>query len=102
MPIIPLIGTICIHHSHGVIRYLHGRDMKRNLIKSAFDGIGSANFSVFKISLDVLGLVLPLLNQDVSKHSFLSELTKSSQDIEAAVENSNLGHVEDTLAETQQ
>ena len=47
-----LIDTIVgRHHHHGIIRFLHGKDRKRNLIKSAFDDIHSANFTAFKWAL---------------------------------------------------
>ena len=81
--------------------------MKMNLIKSAFDGINSANFTAWKMNLDlitlyVLGHVLPLLDQGMSKDSSLSKRNQSSQDIEATVKKDNLGHVEDTFEDRQQ
>ena len=77
--------------------------MKRNLVKSAFDGVDSANFKAFGMGLHfithyILRLILPLLDHGMSKESTLSELNKSPQDTQATVENDNLGHAEDTLA----
>ena len=107
MPVITIIGTIGIHHRHSIISFLHDKDMKRNLIRIIFGGISSADFTAFKMSLDITTLdvlwpVLPLLCQGMSKDSSLPELNSSSQDTEATVKNNNLGHMKGTLTEMQQ
>ena len=49
-----LIGTICRHETHDVIRFFHSVDMKRNPIQLSCPCISRPHFLVGKMTLDIL------------------------------------------------
>ena len=79
---IPHICPVGGYQQHHIIRFLHGEDMKRNILQLATPGVGISNFFVIEVFLDLVTMnilwpVPPLLDEGTGENTFLAQLNNS-------------------------